>query len=139
MVRQKNLKVLVAEADARWAAKPSFLDAPGKARGQPLPVTVVKDPGGYVQRTEPLEERVVGNTVRGGLGDKVQGMDIAFEEVIEKEKSDRTGRRHFNGPLEEKKREENEHKEDPWKQSRGGPSEQWQPKAWDGNITATKR
>lgn len=31
------MKVLAADADARWEAKPSFLDAPGKERGQPVP------------------------------------------------------------------------------------------------------
>jgi hypothetical protein len=37
LIRQENLKVLSAQADARWAAKPSFLDKPGEGRGQAIP------------------------------------------------------------------------------------------------------
>ncbi|KAI2465327.1 hypothetical protein F4781DRAFT_34468 [Annulohypoxylon bovei var. microspora] len=37
LVRREQMKVLAAEADARWEAKPSYLDAPGKERGQPVP------------------------------------------------------------------------------------------------------
>lgn len=37
------------------------------------------------------------------------------------------------------KSKEPEYKDDPWKRARGGPSEEWQPKAWDPNAAATKR
>jgi hypothetical protein len=30
-------------------------------------------------------------------------------------------------------------KEDPWKKARGGPSEEWQPAAWDPNSLSAKR
>jgi len=32
-----------------------------------------------------------------------------------------------------------EKKEDPWKKARGGPSEKWQPQAWDPNALAARR
>ncbi|KAI1213312.1 uncharacterized protein F4807DRAFT_456654 [Annulohypoxylon truncatum] len=37
LVRVEQMKVLAAQADARWEAKPSYLDAPGKEKGQPVP------------------------------------------------------------------------------------------------------
>ncbi|KAI2602797.1 hypothetical protein GGR54DRAFT_644698 [Hypoxylon sp. NC1633] len=37
VARQERVKVLAADADARWDAKPSLLDAPGRERGQPVP------------------------------------------------------------------------------------------------------
>ncbi|CAJ2510251.1 Uu.00g061510.m01.CDS01 [Anthostomella pinea] len=37
VMRQERMKVLVAEADARWDAKPSLIDMPGKEKGQPVP------------------------------------------------------------------------------------------------------
>ncbi|KAK1637212.1 hypothetical protein BDP81DRAFT_220359 [Colletotrichum phormii] len=35
--RQERMKVLSAQADARWEAKPRLTDAPGQQTGQPLP------------------------------------------------------------------------------------------------------
>ncbi|OTA60836.1 hypothetical protein K449DRAFT_396119 [Hypoxylon sp. EC38] len=37
VARQERIKLLAAEADARWEAKPSLLDAPGREKGQPVP------------------------------------------------------------------------------------------------------
>ena len=147
MLRQKNLKVLAVEADARWAAKPSFLDSPGKARGQPLPAMEVKDPGGYAKATEPPEKEGVRSAVGGGLKDHVQGTDTKVEDAIDgKEKGKMQvpdGIRHrFNERPEKtstETKEEKKEKEDPWKRARGGPSEDWQPKPWNGNIAATRR
>jgi NADH dehydrogenase [ubiquinone] 1 alpha subcomplex assembly factor 2 len=145
LVRQENLKALVAQADARWAAKPSFLDAPGKELGQALPATQIKDPGGYAPSTEPLEKQGVRSAVGGGLGDQVQGTDTTLGEPIVGKKEEEIKmqapdgiRHHFvERPVERKKKDEDQ-KEDPWKKARGGPSEEWQPKAWSGN-TAAKR
>ncbi|KAL0931036.1 NADH-ubiquinone oxidoreductase assembly factor N7BML [Colletotrichum truncatum] len=35
--RQERMKMLAAQADARWEAKPRVMDAPGQDMGQPLP------------------------------------------------------------------------------------------------------
>jgi len=134
LIRQQNLKVLAAEADARWAAKPSFLDSPGRARGQPLPAT-------DAEATEPPEKEGVRNA--GGLKYEIQGSNATADETIEgkdvKKMQVPDGiRHHFNEQLQAQPKEKTE-KEDPWKQARGGPSEGWQPKAWDGNIAPTKR
>ncbi|KAI0841472.1 hypothetical protein F5Y06DRAFT_293173 [Hypoxylon sp. FL0890] len=37
VARQERIKQLAAEADARWEAKPSLIDVPGRERGQPVP------------------------------------------------------------------------------------------------------
>jgi NADH dehydrogenase [ubiquinone] 1 alpha subcomplex assembly factor 2 len=37
VARQQRIKLLAAEADARWDAKPSLSDMPGRERGQALP------------------------------------------------------------------------------------------------------
>ncbi|KAI1413562.1 hypothetical protein F5Y13DRAFT_188994 [Hypoxylon sp. FL1857] len=37
VARQERIKLLAAEADARWEAKPSLIDVPGREKGQPVP------------------------------------------------------------------------------------------------------
>lgn len=37
LVRQDRMKILAAQADARWEAKPRVMDAPGQPNGQRLP------------------------------------------------------------------------------------------------------
>jgi NADH dehydrogenase [ubiquinone] 1 alpha subcomplex assembly factor 2 len=50
VARQDRLKILAAEADARWAAKPSLMDMPGKGdKGQAVPAL---DTG----KTQPQEQ-----------------------------------------------------------------------------------
>ncbi|KAK0101359.1 hypothetical protein ONS95_006533 [Cadophora gregata] len=118
LIRQRNLKILAAQADARWAAKPSFLDAP--ARSQPEPALEVKDPGGAGDVASRLGEQTNGAKREGESLDNTRNPD---------------GVRHrFN---EEPEQEESK-KEDPWKNARGGPSEEWQPQAWTGNIAARR-
>ncbi|KAH7395887.1 hypothetical protein BKA64DRAFT_72064 [Cadophora sp. MPI-SDFR-AT-0126] len=127
LVRQRNLKILAAQADARWAAKPSFLDAPPE-RSQPVPALEVNDPG-------------------GGAGDVISGAREQTKATMGEEES--AGKMQIpdgirprsNEPLdgEEKRlKNENEKKEDPWKNARGGPSEEWQPQAWTGNVAARR-
>lgn len=133
LVRQERLKVLAAEADARWAAKPSFLDKPGQQRGQPLPAIGVKDPGGYAPPTEPPEKQGVRNAIGGGLEDNVQGTNTKMKDLLEPEdrqSPDTTGASKQKSPPPEAK----VYKEDPWKKARGGPSEEWVPQAWDPNA-----
>ena len=110
------MKQLAAAADERWRSKESFLDAP--ARQQPEPAIGVRDPGGYVQQTEPESK---------------EGVRSAVEEpekiprVVEGEEVDE-GR--FKGGAKEKPRRARE--EAPWAkhQSRGSPDEQFAPQAW---------
>jgi len=141
------LKVWAAEADARWAAKPSFLDSPRKAKGQPLPATEVRDPGGYAKATESPEKEGVRSAVGGGIEDNMQGTDTKVDDAIDGQEEGKMQvpdgiRHHFNERPENmstETKEEKKEKEDPWKRARGGPSEDWQPKSWNGNIAATRR
>jgi NADH dehydrogenase [ubiquinone] 1 alpha subcomplex assembly factor 2 len=142
LVRQRNLKILAAEADARWASKPSFLDAPGDTR-QRLPATQPKDPGGYAPTTEP-SKKGVRNAV-DGIEDNAGRIDK--ESAVSKEEGvspptmqQPDGERHpFNRRADGTKAKNKSAKEDPWKQVRGGPSEGWQPEAWNPNALSPKR
>ncbi|KAG9231761.1 hypothetical protein BJ875DRAFT_382194 [Amylocarpus encephaloides] len=109
VVRVENLKILAARADQRWREKASVLDAPGGVRGQPLPAIGV---GMAADATE--EQRELHGESEGprGTGD-AQGSREGRSASKPKEQA-----------------------EDPWKQARGGPSEQWQPQAWGGDATS---
>jgi len=49
-------------------------------------------------------------------------------------------RHHFNErPKQDKNAGTAKEREDPWKQARGGPSEQWQPAQWDGHAASARR
>lgn len=137
LLRQENLKILAAEADARWAAKPSFLDAPGREQGQPLPAIGVKDPGGYAQSTEPLKKEDVKNVVGGGLEDNVQGSKTKMKELLETEEAqspdNQPGKQTTEMLRDRTPFKPKTLKEDPWKKNRGGPSEEWKPQSWNPN------
>ncbi|OWP06012.1 hypothetical protein B2J93_1769 [Marssonina coronariae] len=136
LVRQRQLKILAAQADARWAAKPSFLDTP--ERSQPLPALEVKDPGGYdsVQhRSEAVGVPDGGKEINAEIGEggiemqAPNGISHPFGKTSPQEKQ-RRGEEHAP---------RKEIKEDPWKNARGGPSEEWQPETWGGSVTARGR
>jgi NADH dehydrogenase [ubiquinone] 1 alpha subcomplex assembly factor 2 len=126
LVRQAQLKILAKQADERWAAKPSFLDKPREA-SQALPAMQLKDPGGYVEKAG---AETTSNLVAG-----VNDMPKSMEEDIEV-------KAHVPNEAQEQKqlgrgiasKKEKVQSKDPWKQNRGGPSETWQPKAWDGGA-----
>lgn len=116
--RQQQMRLLAAEADARWAAKPSLLEhdggaaatAPGQVgAGQPAPA---------------LESRAA----RGGGGQEVPGEETRRDAVA-------------SGPEQQQAaaaKAKDAEKKDPWAQSRrGGPSEDWQPQSW--SPPASKR
>lgn len=142
VIRQQNLKVLAAQADARWAAKSSYLEAPVNAMGQQLPVSR----GGDTPLARGAE--IIGrrNDTGGRKKDTAKSLDplmsnsTAEEKEAENEvaKQDITPEQsQINGTSGQKHK--GREVEDPWKKARGGPSEEWQPKAWDGSFTAAKR
>jgi NADH dehydrogenase [ubiquinone] 1 alpha subcomplex assembly factor 2 len=149
LVRQQNLKVLAAEADAKWAAKPSYLDAPARQREQPIPALEVKDPRGYSESIEPENLPVSGSAAVGcRLGPKLRETETTVEQATRNEEYPGEAkvldelRHHFNEQPDQKnsprEKQEPSKVEDPWKQARGGP-EEWQPKGWDGTIKAPRR
>ena len=148
-VRQQNLKVLAAQADAKWAAKPSYLDAPARQREQPIPVLEAKDPRGNSESMETENQTVSGSAAVGGsLSPKLRETETPVEQATRNEeypgemRVPDESRHHFNERPDQKNRprekQEPSKVEDPWKQARGGP-EEWQPKGWDGTIKAPRR
>ncbi|KUI64554.1 NADH-ubiquinone oxidoreductase assembly factor N7BML [Cytospora mali] len=103
--RQQQIKYLAAEADARWEAKPRYVDAPGQVMGQPVAALESKAArgGSSTQETQSGEGSTQKDTIASGL-EQEQG-----QQRVQKDSA----------------------KDDPWKQPRrGGPSEAWQPNAW---------
>ena len=138
-MRQQNLKVLAAAADARWASKPSFLDAPGEAR-QPLPTLEVGGLGSQQETTMPGKEDDAEDTRRDDLGIVAKAEPPRKPEEPHKMQVPDGIRHHFNErPKQETSTGTAKEKDDPWKQARGGPSEQWQPAQWDGNVAPARR
>ena len=150
MIRQENLKVLAAQADARWAAKPSFLDRP-RETGQPTHalkgLSLESDPREQVAQELPEVEEVgwdgevraeVPGKAGEGLKEAEKPQDLAKGEAPKMQVPDH--KRHpFNVRPDGARVTDKEHKDDPWKQARGAPSEQWQPETWSPNVAATKR
>jgi NADH dehydrogenase [ubiquinone] 1 alpha subcomplex assembly factor 2 len=58
-VRQVQIKQLAAAADARWAAKGSYLDSPAKQ--QAITGAQLRDPGDHLGQTEPESKEGVRN------------------------------------------------------------------------------
>lgn len=141
LVRQAHLKVLAAQADARWAAKPSLIDMPdgasGRQRGHVVPALRAGDPGGYRQEERPdmmaVKEGII---AEGEVGNNVEGSQTE-EHVNQMQSPDR--KRHSFARGERAHQAIKENKEDPWKKARGGPSEEWQPEAWDPSLLAARR
>jgi NADH dehydrogenase [ubiquinone] 1 alpha subcomplex assembly factor 2 len=55
MMRQERMKILASQADARWASKPSALDAPDKQ--QPMQMLQSRDPESGVSQMNVDQER----------------------------------------------------------------------------------
>ncbi|KAI0802271.1 hypothetical protein GGR55DRAFT_458754 [Xylaria sp. FL0064] len=115
--RQARMKLLAAEADARWAAKPSLLDMPPTKTAPPTTSTTTttattsQSPGTSESVSESGEQaqrasRKDGTETKGG----VQGAaHTETETKLSQAKADT----------------------DPWKRAqRGAPGETWQPQAW---------
>ena len=103
--RRGRLRVLAAQADARWEAKPRLVGEPGGASAPMLP-----RPGG-------------GDVIREGAeagGAEQQKPAEEQEKLLEKQEKKQAERQ---GEAEN---------DDPWAQAKSrGPTESWQPSAWD--------
>ncbi|KAK4175030.1 hypothetical protein QBC36DRAFT_332351 [Triangularia setosa] len=103
LVRQERLKILAAEADKRWEAKPRYIEDPSKETRKPA----LEGSGIWVEKK--LEQQEVPKEVKR-------------EEVWEgmKKQAEEGGETVVGGKK----------KQDPWKQKRAGPGEEWQPQGW---------
>jgi NADH dehydrogenase [ubiquinone] 1 alpha subcomplex assembly factor 2 len=121
VVRQAQMKMLAAQADARWAAKPSMLDAPNKQ--QPI---------------QPLESRDQDSGIRQmnvdqDVRDRAQPPTMPEDtESISAEKETVEDENTTTAPtLKQQRVMKKEPKDSPWKQAaRANPGEDWQPKEW---------
>ncbi|KAF7950423.1 hypothetical protein EAE96_007708 [Botrytis aclada] len=129
LARQERLKVLARQANERWNAKASFLDQPA-TKQQALPATQVKDGGAYTGTDPRGDGKGVANAVASEAG------EVEKERVVTTEKS-ASGEMQYDAATQP--REEKKYKDDPWKKARGGPSEEWQPQAWDPNDMPAAR
>lgn len=109
--RQARIKVLAAEADARWEAKPSLLDMPTKEE---------KEFGGGRGQTTALGD--------GQVRAQELGRDRETREAPQEARSEDEG----EGRLPEQTiPQTGTPSPDPWKRAeRGAPGETWQPEAW---------
>jgi len=130
LVRQEQLKVLAAQADARWEAKARLVDVPTTNSGmgieRALPALGLKDG---------QDGRAVEGVLDGEGG--VDGEGPPSKE-LEGEMQSLDGKRHSFTRGERTPRITKEEK-DPWRKARGGPSEEWQPEAWDPNAVVARR
>ena len=107
IVRQERMKILAAEADARWAAKPSALDAPDKQ--QPVQMLESRDP-------------------RSGI----QQMNVTEESKVESELPGNSDSSHSTGRASKSAKSfTRETKDSPFKQpTASNPGDEWQPQSW---------
>ncbi|KAF0322871.1 NADH-ubiquinone oxidoreductase assembly factor N7BML [Colletotrichum asianum] len=100
VVRQERMKLLAAQADARWEAKPRVMDAPGQATGQPLPAL-------NTAQRQPIAPEL----------ESVNATTIESTESIPTQSTPKTSAA------------KKKYGHDPWEQAKG-PGEAWQPQAW---------
>ncbi|KAI1075372.1 hypothetical protein F5B20DRAFT_386330 [Whalleya microplaca] len=115
LVRQERTRLLAAEADARWAAKPSLLDMP-TPEATPTPIPEARGRG------------------RRGVGKGDESRAVEAEQETERSKQQQQQQQQQSlkpRPRggEEKPESKREPDNDPWKRA-SGPSETWQPQAW---------
>ncbi|KAK8124453.1 uncharacterized protein PG998_000212 [Apiospora kogelbergensis] len=100
VARRQRMKVLAAEADARWAAKPSFLDRPAATQDMPPPPSAAAD----IAQKDTADTTTTTTQVKQK---PVAGAEKKTQTQEEEDKAD---------PWK--------------KATASGPSEEWQPAAW---------
>lgn len=134
VLRQERMKVLAAKADERWAAKPRVMDGPEMQQAVPglrsprkdetsrVPGTLAEDVRETLDTKNPKTEMVWGvedTTATTRSQEAVGGNKQSWDALKEDEKKRAAGQ--TKGL-------------DPWKRARG-PSEAWQPEAWQPPAT----
>ncbi|KAF2110725.1 hypothetical protein BDV96DRAFT_198910 [Lophiotrema nucula] len=115
--RREQMKVLAAEADARWASKPSAMDAPDKQ--QPAHMLESRDVNSGIRQAN-VDEDARDSTERPRTTEEVEATPQAAAEAQESKETPVSAQGKVKTP-----------KESPWKQPpKGGPGEEWQPESW---------
>lgn len=85
---------------------------------QALPATQLKDPGEYVKLSDTQEKKGASSAVGGGLKDGSVSQEVVIDDKRVKEGANATE------SIQNLARSPKETERDPWKQARGGPSEE---------------
>lgn len=113
--RQQRIKMLAQEADARWAAKPSVLDAPDKQ--QPVQPLESRDPNAGIRQMNADQE--------------VRGKAEPQRTVEEEDVASKAAQTNEAPALKTRRRMRTEPKDSPWNQAaKGNPGDEWQPQSW---------
>lgn len=148
LVRQERLKILAAQADARWEAKARIGDAPNSRPALPA-MNMGADARRGVQEdtarhNTPRNEEIVEIDGQASPPPKPDTMENGEGQDAKTQVSD--GRKQTFGHQPKmqtdggrKGTEPKQSKEDPWKKARSGPSEEWQPTAWNPSAATGKR
>lgn len=116
-LRQERMKLLAAQADARWAAKPSALDAPDKQ--QPAHMLRSRDPDSASSHS-PLQPQSTDSP----------GMSVADSQQMPQDPPE-PATSNDAPTLTTRKRMKKEPKDSPWKTlAQGNPGQDWQPQGW---------
>jgi NADH dehydrogenase [ubiquinone] 1 alpha subcomplex assembly factor 2 len=139
MARQERMKTLAAQADARWASKPSALDAPDKQ--QPVQMLQSRDPDSGVTQMNADE----GIRDRAEPPQLLEREEARLDAIPAEPAQPQQMPRDPPAPAAEdgapafvakkKLRKEKEPKDSPWAQSAQG--QEWQPQGW--SPAPTKR
>ncbi|KAF2003645.1 hypothetical protein P154DRAFT_561099 [Amniculicola lignicola CBS 123094] len=134
VVRQEQMKYLAAQADARWAAMPSQLDAPDKQ--QPIQMLESRDSSRGIRQTNANQENI-DEAVEPprSVQEEVREAQKKEDSVPGKNNHDETQKADSKAEkapeLKARKPMMKEPKDSPWKQrTSGNPGDDWQPQSW---------
>ncbi|KAK4039981.1 hypothetical protein C8A01DRAFT_16108 [Parachaetomium inaequale] len=138
VARQARIKVLAAEADARWEAKPRVMEDVSPAGGKKK-VLGVRQPAFETERhvgpgSKVTAEKRAEAGETSGTGPVTDEVKLGDSEVVnQREETWKQMKKEAEGEggKEREAGKKTEKGPDPWRQDRGGPSESWQPKAWE--------
>ena len=154
--RQARIKVLAAEADARWEAKPRLAaDGAGASMarlglGVRGPATLTGSGGGPGSTATATATATADKRTSDGVAGEgrdaggvtrttgVAGVGDRDSEVVDQREETWGRTQEAAGAKESEKNEKGPAEHDPWKQARGGPSETWQPQAWEPTARPKK-
>jgi NADH dehydrogenase [ubiquinone] 1 alpha subcomplex assembly factor 2 len=122
VMRQERMKVLASQADARWASKPSALDAPDKQ--QPMQMLQSRDPdSGVVQTNIDQEVRDRAEPPRTVEEQEAKPQSVELPEPQEMPRDPPAP-----ALTQPRKKTKKEQKDSPWGQAET--SKDWQPQGW---------
>jgi NADH dehydrogenase [ubiquinone] 1 alpha subcomplex assembly factor 2 len=121
IARQENMKMLASQADARWASKPSALDAPDKQ--QPIQPLQSKDPNsGVTQMNADQEARDRLEPPSSMEEQEAKPQEMPHDPPVPASTDAEPS------TVAKKKKSKKEPRDSPWNQAE--PPKDWQPQGW---------